>query len=59
MKPFFTLSVLLLALSAAVLSGCATSDESATDPVSFPDPSPVDIQERMQQMHSDVLRREF
>ena len=58
MKTFLSLS-LLSALAVTIFAGCATSDESATDPVSYPDPSPLDTQARLQEMHSEVLRREF
>lgn len=52
-------TLLLLAIAAGTLSHCASDSADPNAPVSYPDPSPVDTQARIQQMHSDALRQEF
>jgi hypothetical protein len=53
-----TACLLFLAIGTLLMAGCA-SDDAAAGPVSYPNPSPLDTQARIQSMHSDALRQEF
>jgi len=48
-----------IAIGALLMVGCASGDGDASGPVSYPNPSPLDTQARIQNMHSDALRQDF
>ena len=53
------ISFFTLALAGLALIGCATGDADPNAPASYNNPSPLETQARIQQMHSDALRQEF
>ncbi|MCB1085735.1 MAG: hypothetical protein KDM63_01710 [Verrucomicrobiae bacterium] len=52
-------TILSLAVATLALSQCANSEGDPNAPASYNNPSPLETQARIQQMHSDALRQEF